>query len=135
MVRPSKVSNFQDFYVGAIDNHTYAWKGTIGSRNFSYILDERKLMSKYIDYKDYKELAYVKYKKRHGSKKYKQEMIREACKSGITFCLIRFRRHTIVGKIEKNDIIMFDTYHNNWSGKRLSDRNERVNYIYWYCKD
>jgi len=116
--------DFPTLYIDAVNRGALTWTSTGYTWQF-----ERALFGKYTD--NFKNSGLMSYKDYT-----KQQMINRFLKSDRKFCLIRIKTaaggHTFMGIKNKNEIYMYDTYHNHWSGLPLSARKCRVKYIYWF---
>ena len=122
----ASMPSFQLFYIDGVANSAFKWQ-----KMFAWQFESR-LIGRYIDSK-----KTIVMGKKYGHTK--AQMIARFMKSKKDHCLIRIktgpgRGHTFIGVKHENEIIMYDTFHNHWSGKALSKRKCNITYLYWFDK-
>jgi len=117
-----RMPDFADFYIDGVNRNAFSWDGEFCNQN------EKRLLEKYTDFKSAVNLHYSKYSQ--------SELKTHFLDSGKDHCLLRIKTpsggHTFIGMKHENRIIMYDTYHNHWSGVPLSSRKCTIIFLYWF---
>lgn len=129
---------FPHFYINAVNRGAYKFSpDKFGRFTFSYIQNERAMLEPYYIYKNTRSIYPVDYFEFYkGDFKNNLAITEKFLRSRIKFALVRASGHTFNIINTGQDVICYDTFYNERTGKSIFDvfkmKSSNIKYIYGY---